>query len=271
MSNKINPIKNKIHELCEQKFDFSPTNKNLKSYIILSSQRTGSTYIARRLCNIKDRFGFPMEYLNPRAISTFIPRLFPSDQNKKNYSIDEYIKVLSALRTSKDGFFGIKVQPSHLVRLFKNQDRLIRDFIFQYDYIILMTRKNKLEQSVSNAIATITDEWHPGQKEIIFDKKQKELAYKKITADIWRFFEEADFILSIAKESKKPVLQIEYEDLEKDPQMSAETVISFLSKGVIEKSLTEEKVLSVPEKNKSALYRELKNNYLSYILGSLNI
>ncbi len=269
MSDKINPLKNKIHELCESKYDFSPNNERRRSYIILSSQRTGSTYIARSLCNIKDQFGFPIEYLNPRAVNALIPRIFNDGQNNKNYSIDQYIRAISKLRTSKDGFFGIKVQPNHLVRLFKNQDESKKSFIFEHDYIILLTRKNKLEQSVSNAIATITDEWHPGEKEIIFDKQKKELAYKKITSDILRFFEEEDFILSIGKQSKKPVLHIEYEDIEQDAKKTAENVVKFLSDDKNQNTPVEEKVLSLPIKNSIELYQELKNNYLNYITGKI--
>ena len=71
-----------------------------------------------------------MEYLNPRSLKAFIPRLFITNPNKKNHSIDEYIMALQNLRTSKDGFFGIQAQPNHLVRIFKNQEDAKKNSFF---------------------------------------------------------------------------------------------------------------------------------------------
>jgi hypothetical protein len=53
-------------------------------------------------------------------------------------------------------------------------------------------------------------------------------------------------------------LHIEYEDIEEDANKCAERVISFLSEDKNEAPITEDKVLSVPGKNSSELYQELK-------------
>jgi len=262
---------NKVIELCAPRYDLAVENKTSKKYIILSSQRTGSSYIARRLCNVKHQFGFPMEYLNPRAIRALVPRLFKDYNPKKNYSFNEYIQAVTKIRTSKDGFFGNKVQPNQLAVILKNNKKLMKEFICQHDYIVLMTRKNKLEQSVSNAIATITDEWHPGEKQFIFDNKKKERAYKQINADILRFSKEEDFMLSIAKASKKPSLIIEYEDIQSNPNESMERLVNFLSQNNSGESITEDSSVEVPKKNSSELNQELKNNYMKFISGDLNI
>ena len=262
---------NKVIELCAPKYDLPPENKTSKRYIILSSQRTGSSYIARRLCNIKDQFGFPMEYLNLRAIRALLPRLFTDYDLKKDYPLNKYIEALTKVRTSRDGLFGNKVQPNQLAVILKNNKNLMKEFIYQHDYIVVMTRKNKLEQSVSNAIATITDEWHPGEKQFIFDNKKKEKAYKQINADILRFSKEEDFMLSIAKASKKPSLIIEYEDIQSNPNESMKRLVNFLSQNNSGESIEEDNYVEVPKKNSSELNQELKNNYMKFISGDLNI
>jgi hypothetical protein len=52
------------------------------SYAILSSPRTGSNYLCARLSNVKDRFGFPMEYLHADAIRLMGARLLPGCHGK---------------------------------------------------------------------------------------------------------------------------------------------------------------------------------------------
>jgi len=56
------------NEFYQSRFDAPAITVVSSRYIFYSSQRTGSNYLCRRLCNIKDRFGLPSEYLNPNAM-----------------------------------------------------------------------------------------------------------------------------------------------------------------------------------------------------------
>jgi LPS sulfotransferase NodH len=98
------------------RFDSETTAEPAFSYAILSSQRTGSNYLCARLSNIADRFGFPMEYLHADAIRLMGARLLPDVTG--NISLDSYLRAVARVRTSRDGWFGTKVQPDQLLRPF---------------------------------------------------------------------------------------------------------------------------------------------------------
>jgi LPS sulfotransferase NodH len=259
--------------LCGSEFDEPKSNQLKKRYVILASERTGSTYVANRLCNIKNKFGVPSEYLNPRAIEFFLPRLFEKEKKQAPHisqlKIVDYLHAIEEIRTTADGFFGIKIQPFWLLKHFKNKVDYARKFLHGYDYIIALTRRNKLEQALSYSIALQTDEWHPGVKEINFDEETKKKAYLKMSASISRFFIEQDFILSLKGSYSKPFIHIEYEDIADKPEEIFQKIFTFLSQNnhdVIE----ETSKFPVPQKNSSALSKELKNNYFKFINGELN-
>jgi LPS sulfotransferase NodH len=261
--------KSKSHALhCGSEFDEPQSNQLLKRYVILASERTGSTYLANRLCNVKNKFGVPSEYLNPRAIKLILPRLFGGD--KKEHTLVDYLNTIEGVRTTADGSFGIKIQPYWLLKYFKNKTDHAKKFLKGYDYIIAITRKNKLEQAVSHAIASITDDWHPGEKEINFDEATKKKAYLKISTSISRFIYEEDFILSIKDNYSKPFLHIEYEDLNNKPEEIFKKIFTFLPQNNGDGIIEEISKFPLPQKNSSTLSKELKNNYFKFIIGELN-
>lgn len=261
--------KSKSHALhCGSEFDESQSNQLLKRYVILASERTGSTYLANRLCNIKNKFGVPSEYLNPRAIKLILPRLF--GEGKKQHTLVDYLKAIEGIRTTADGCFGIKIQPYWLLKNFKNRADQAKKFLHGYDYIIAITRRNKFEQALSHAIASITDDWHPGTKEINFDEATKKKAYIKMSASISRFIYEEDFILSIKDNYSKPFLHIEYENLDDNPEEIFQKIFTFLSQNDNHTVVEETSKFPIPQKNSSTLSKELKNNYFKFITGELN-
>jgi len=267
--------KSKSHALhCGSEFDEPKSNQLIKRYVILASERTGSTYLANRLCNIKNKFGSPSEYLNPRAIELFLPRLFEKEKKQSPHisqpKLVDYLRAIEEIRTTADGFFGIKIQPLWLLKHFENKTDHAKKFLHSYDYIIAITRRNKLEQALSYSIASLTDEWHPGVKEINFDEETKKKAYLKMSASISRFFIEQDFILSVKDNYSKPFIHIEYEDIADKPEEIFQKIFTFLSQNKNHEVTEETSKFPVPQKNSSALSKELKNNYIKFINGKLN-
>lgn len=263
-----------IVQFCDPKFDVLQKNRVSNKYIILSSQRTGSTYVANRLCNIKDEFGLPTEYLNPHAINALLPRLAEhlkhTNELKEKFNLNDYIKFLEMIRTTSDGYFGIKAQPLQIFNIFKRKNVLAQKFISSFDFIVVMTRGNKLEQAISNSIAQIKDRWHFLDEETIFSAEEKKKAYQIISSDIPRYFNEEAFLLDVLAKSKKPSLHIKYEDLESNPEIAFQKILDFLAQKENKKINEEETLIDVPKKNPGQLSKELKENYIKYISGTLS-
>jgi len=275
MSEKLPDTPLTEEEIFDVKYDITNENTITKRFIILSLQRTGSTYITRRLCNVLDEFGMPGEYFHENAIKTLLPRLVPIDKtvpdSEKKVSIESYIKAIEKVRTTGDGLFGMKVQPHQLANIFKSRRDLILKFIESFDQIIIMTRKNKFAQAVSTSISAISNEWHPGKKEIDFDAAKKRRAYELTAKNIYRHMQEEAFLLSFAKNSKKPILHIEYEDMEASPDIIFEKTIKFISQDESKKIETEDKLFEVPTKNSNSLSKEIEKNFIKFISGSLKL
>jgi len=268
----INANKSRITDL--EDFDQFPLKEPIKRYIILSMQRTGSYYISRRLCNIKNMFGIPSEYFHPKSIEAILPRLMKpftiSDYVDSRIALNDYLKYVERARTTDDGYFGIKVQPHQLQSIFNGDTSQIIDFISDFDKIILLTRQDKLAQAISVSKAICTNEWFDDH--VSFDLQEKDLKhfYSLIASNISRFIEEEELLLMIKKKIGKKVLHISYEDLERDNIRIFNLIIEYLSNQ--EKLLIEEidSFTEVPKKNNSDLTAKIKKGFIKYISQGVN-
>src|SRR4051794_34194796 len=110
------------------RYDASSPAATTSRYLFFSSQRTGSTYLCRRLSNIKGRFGLPAEYLNPNAIEDMTPRM-PKPPAGQPLTLAKYLQGIERLRTTADGAFGIKVQPKQIVSRFPGRPEAVVKFL----------------------------------------------------------------------------------------------------------------------------------------------
>lgn len=262
-------------ELFNDEFDLDPQQIPHRRYLILSQQRTGSTYIARRLCNISDHFGVPAEYFHETAFKTLAPRILNTDSSSNNgkikISLEQYIGKLESLRTTKDGFFGMKVQPHQLSNVFKQNQSNMVNFLKRFNFIILLTRKDKLNQAISASISAITNLWHPGKNEIKLTDEQKLRAYTLIIRNLARFHNEEILLMSLPKIINVPIKHFYYEDLEKDPDNFFQEVIKFLTTSHENISYEENSFTQVPIKNVSKLTKEFNSNFINFVKGKLAI
>jgi len=260
-------------ELFSADFDLNTQQTPKKRYLILSQQRTGSTYISRRLCNISDRFGVPGEYFHELAFKNLAPRILNmssnNDKEKKSISLHQYVDKLESLRTTNDGFFGMKIQPHHLSNVFKQNQGNMINFLKRFDFIILLTRKDKLNQAISTSISAITDVWHPGKDEIELTEAQKLRAYTLIVRNISRFHNEEILLLSLPKIINVPIKHFYYEDLERDPDAFFKEIVKFLSGSQEDINFVEDNFTEVPIKNESKLTKEFNSNFINFIKGRL--
>lgn len=253
--------------LYQASFDLLPATATTKRYLILSSQRTGSNYLCRRLCGVTGRFGMPSEYLHPKAIKMMAPRLVSGMSAGDNIPLAQYIQAIERLRTSADGRFGIKIQPAQLLAAVGQQEQVLLSFVSTFDRIVLMTRRDKLGQAISGAIAQVTGKWFNDGAEPALDDARISTLYPAIAHNLTRYIDEERLILNIGKAVAKPLLRIAYEEIEQDADAALMNLVEFLAAGE-SLALDEDASMAIPEKPPGDFAQTVRARYLSFISGS---
>jgi LPS sulfotransferase NodH len=96
-----------------------------------------------------------LEYLNENAFSTIGARLHAQSKD-----LDHYLAAVAQVRTSQDGWFGIKIQPHQIFPFVKGNVAKLATFLASFDRVIFMTRHDKMDQAISGAIARATSVWY---------------------------------------------------------------------------------------------------------------
>ena len=124
-------------------------------YCILSSQRSGSTLLARMLFETRQA-GDPLEFFNLRLL-----RLAQVQTGNQSLSPIEFMRLMELRRTSSNGVFGMKIHYEQMLRTFQanvpNQKMI--EFLRRQDHLFWMRRRDRLRQAVSHAVATQTNSW----------------------------------------------------------------------------------------------------------------
>ncbi len=123
----------------------------VRSYVIASLPRTGSTMLARSL--EAAGMGVPAEYLNPLVRRELADRW-------GQLALSDYLERVRAIRTV-GGYFGVKVHFNHFEPLRSNQPTL--DWIGDATWISL-TRLDRISQAVSLDLARRTGRWWAGSR-----------------------------------------------------------------------------------------------------------
>jgi LPS sulfotransferase NodH len=258
--------------LNQAEYDVLPFKEPTKNYLILSSQRVGSNYLSRRLCNVKNMFGLPSEYLNSGTIEMMLPRLLAEvnveSHGKPKVGLLKYMKAIQRARTTEDGYFGIKVQPHQIFAVTgKKKDRIL-GFINSFDRVVLMTRQDKLGQAISGALAQATGVWFNQDVEHELDDAQIKDLFPMITRNLSRYFEEEQFILSVGKAISKPLLRIQYEEIEANGDAAFASLVDFLAGAEGTKVEEDTTFAAVPEKPSSALAEKIRHAFIAFISGN---
>jgi LPS sulfotransferase NodH len=253
--------------LYQAKYDILPFKVPARRYLILSSQRTGSNYLCRRLCNVKGRFGVPSEYLHPKAIRMLSPRLVAGAPQEGTIPLGKYLRGVECARTTADGWFGIKVQPAQLLAVVGRKEAGVQRFVARFDRLVLMTRRDKLGQAVSGAIAQMTGKWFNDGEEPALDDARIASLFPVIAHNLARYIDEERMILNIGRVIAKPLLRIEYEEIEDDDQGAFMNLVDFLSGGEVS-ALDEGATAPIPEKPPGAFAKVVRERFIRFIDGS---
>lgn len=253
-------------ELSLAKHDLLPPKQPTMRYLVLSPQRTGSNYLCRRLCNVRGRFGLPSEYLNPQSTRTIVPRVLPGLPLDKLPPLGRYMAALERIRTSEDGMFGIKVQPEQLYAHTGRESKAVLRFVGRFDRLVLITRRDKLGQAISGAIAQSTEQWFNDGSAPVLSPQQRQIIMPLIARNLARYMAEEQFLLDVGRQSGMPLIRVEYEDIEADGEAVFREVADFLSGGSAGE-FAEDLGLATPEKSGGTLADELRAQFLDRVQG----
>jgi len=254
----------------DAKFDAKEPCSTSFRYIIFSSQRTGSNYLCSRLGNLKDVYGIPMEYLHLNAIEAFHKRLvhgLPPSGKLKQTNLLDYMQLVERVRTTPDCCFGIKVQPLQLLSITGNTRSSVVNFLNRFDRLIFMTRRDKLAQAVSGAIAHYTNTWLNFNEEPALDIADIPSLFPGIAKRLSRSIQEEGLILSVARKlADKPSVHIYYEDIQRDPDAVFHAITAFLgARDMV--SPSGDALLRTTKKSTGLLAEKVRNAFMEYIRG----
>jgi LPS sulfotransferase NodH len=232
-------------------------------YAIFSSQRTGSNYLCARLNNVKNSLGIPMEYLHPDAIHFLGARLFPDSVGP--IKLERYLDAVARVRTTRDGWFGAKIQPNQLLPLFDGDFNSAARFLGSFDRLIFITRRDKLRQAISGAIAYATGTWFNFGDEPNFEAIDFARLFPNIDRLHSQYVDEERLIGEISSQlADHPLLHITYEDISLNPQETFERCAAFL--GLEDVAQAEEEITAIPtQKPPGTLAERIRTAYLRHL------
>ncbi len=145
-----------IRRLTDRRLDFPAQVPLRKSYIVASTDRSGSTFLCSLLWQT-GVLGAPAEYWNYRSRPGAKPIGTQMMERLGASSPADYLKKLLACRTSKNGVFGVKAHSFDFKEAIRKFPKLL-DLLAPVTYIYIQ-RQDKVAQAVSMAKAAQTGAW----------------------------------------------------------------------------------------------------------------
>ncbi len=193
-------------------------------FCVCSTPRSGSTL----LCNILKSTGLagvPDEYLNPLYIEAWT-----NNDRPESFVFSQYIANLEARRTSANGYFGIKIHWRHLDLGFGKamQSSVSNPFLARFDKFILIVRKDKLAQAISDFAARRTGVFHSEHERYLDGQSLVEFDEVKITKTICDILAGEQNWINYLTRNNCEYLTIAYEDLVDNYNETIRQIFEFL-------------------------------------------
>jgi len=121
-----------------------------KKVLILSTDRTGSNFF----CDVLARTGLcgqPQEWFKTDFFNAYL-----KISGNEKASFQDYLKSLLLNTTSPNGVFSVKV---HIRQMIELESRGFNVLDLNFDHVVYLYRKNKVDQAVSFAKALKTGQW----------------------------------------------------------------------------------------------------------------
>ena len=201
-------------------YDLPPYDGTTHTYLVATTQRTGSHYLAHLLARV-GTVGVPFEYLNHYR------SLLELDERGWSRSVDSHLQLFTEMRrrrTGSAGWFGVKAHWHTWQSVTANAQ--VRDVV-RPDRFVYLSRVDVVAQAVSLAIAEQTWVWvdvgqerHPAT----YSRRSIEGALQRIDT------ERAAWESYFAHQSID-VLRLTYEGLIANPDGSVDRVLRHLGMG----------------------------------------
>lgn len=184
-----------------------PATPVKRTYAILSTPRTGSTMLGSALTE-SGLAGSPVEYLSNANLRFFQKIRGPS-------TLEQIWQDYQSRRTTPNGYFGTKLHASQYRALFRQtlSGGKHPDFLRTFDYLIFITRRDKLNQAISYVLAgEAGGEWSDthGERPPRFFQPSD---VQEIADAIEHLKSEDAYWRDTIRMLKLPVLTVEYEEL----------------------------------------------------------
>lgn len=175
--------------------------------IILSTQRSGSTYFCEilhnnNLCTAHEYFQ-PYEYMPILADRWGVPQ-------GDIFNYKEYVRNLARHRTSINGWLGINLHARHIY-LYENAAQHLPE---ANQYFVHIERKDKIAQAISYEIASQTKKWSSNYEG---NNLVPNYNFDSIDKHLFRITEGHILIRSFIYDQNVPCAEIYYEDLVRQP------------------------------------------------------
>lgn len=146
----------KVHPFTSESLDFPVPAAPRLFYVICSTPRCGSTYLAREMWRT-GCLGAPHEYFNYYNV------MLQMSARLGARNMTDYTDRLLRARTGPNGIFGMKLHLNHFRFLYEFSEQYGR---FTPIKFIWMNRTGLVEQAVSHVIAKQTGVWTAAQDEV---------------------------------------------------------------------------------------------------------
>lgn len=183
----------------------------------------------------------------------------------KRLALGAYINGIESRRTSKNGVFGIKIHWRHIKSLLvrKVPEAVAIQLLMRHEKFIFLTRRDKLRQAISYHIAESTGIFHSDQQDWLkgLDAAAPELSPERILRHLADILDEERGWADFFRESGKPFIRIEYEDLVSDYAGTCSRILDFLN---VEAG-------AIPQMTPRMEHRGLQEQFRDGMLGIMGI
>ena len=208
--------------------------KTEKTYIIFSSGRTGSTWLALGLYKLG--LGVPMEYFNITQRRGFSERFNVPETFHNEIHLAQYVQEILSRRTTQNGVFGTSIHMYQWMNLFETHtknftekdriDWLIQTLqnAFLNPHFIFLYRNDLLMQAISMNIARQTDSWSSSLAEL----REPKYSYIQIKNTLERVVYAVGLCKYVQSQITSPQCTFVYEDLEQNYDQIIKEVVTML-------------------------------------------
>lgn len=206
----------------------TPRREPSSRYLILTSPRTGSSWLAAALTATGEA-GVPNEYLHPGVIGAFC------EWAGRSFNPNRFFTELAPRRTTPNGVFGLKLlagQTLFLLEAGAERERFIDATLPFFDRVIYLYRRDKIAQALSFYVSVATQIFQTptaGRRDQLRAAK-RELTYdpSAIAQRLQRIVQEDAQCRALIEGRGLAPLTVAYEDLLAEPAGEFGRIFDFL-------------------------------------------